>query len=157
MGSSKRNILEIERNKTIAETLVRIRFPARKCHLKQRHVLRQKLCHVDIHQRPQQQNALHLIRVLQLQVPRGSQHRLHRPHAVVVVMLGGQLLRAQTVGGHDLLGQTVGENRRLSAEKLRVQPRKNALYEYFAQGIVHKYLRDSIKPMEYNEISPMRQ
>lgn len=40
-----------------------------------------------------------------LQVARGREHRLHGPHAVVVVMLRGQLLRAQAVRGHDFHGQ----------------------------------------------------
>lgn len=36
-----------------------------------------------------------------LQVARGREHRLHGPHAVVVVMLRRQLLGAQAVSGHD--------------------------------------------------------
>lgn len=76
-------------------------------HLEQRHILRQELGHVDVHERPQQQHALHLLGVLELQVARRRQHRLDRPHAVVVVVLGGELFRAQSVGGHNLLGQTV--------------------------------------------------
>lgn len=79
------------------------------CHLKQRHILCQKLGHVYVHQRPQQQNALILLRVLQLQIPCCSQHRLHSSHAVVIVVLGRQLLGAQTVRGHDFLGQTVNK------------------------------------------------
>lgn len=62
------------------------------CHLKKRHILCQKLGHVDVHQRPKQQHALVLLWVLQLQIPCCRQHRLHSSHAIVVVVLGGKLL-----------------------------------------------------------------
>ena len=79
------------------------------CHLKQRNILCEKLGHVDVHQCPEQQHALVLLRVLQLQIPCCRQHRLHSSHTIVIVVLGGQLLGAQTVGGHNLLGQTVNK------------------------------------------------
>ena len=37
-----------------------------------------------------------------LQVAGSSEHRFDGSHAVVVVVLGGELLRAEAVGGHDL-------------------------------------------------------
>lgn len=39
---------------------------------------------------------------MHLQVASCGQHRLDGPHAVVIVVLGGQLLGAQAVRGHDL-------------------------------------------------------
>jgi len=36
-----------------------------------------------------------------LEVSSGSKHRLDSPHPVVVVMLGGQLLRTETISGHN--------------------------------------------------------
>ena len=48
------------------------------------------------------QNVLCLVFELELEVAGRRQHRLDRPHAVVVVVLGGELLRAQLVCGHNL-------------------------------------------------------
>ena len=43
-----------------------------------------------------------------LQVPSGSEYRLDGSHAVVVVVLRGELLRAQPVGGHNLDRERAG-------------------------------------------------
>eukprot|EP00976_Prorocentrum_cordatum_P087389 1186881-Prorocentrum_minimum.AAC.1 len=57
--------------------------------------------HVD--DGPQHQHVLVLVGVGALQVAGSAQHGNHGAHAVVVVVLRGELLRAQLVGGHDLL------------------------------------------------------
>lgn len=75
-------------------------------HLKKRDILSQELGQVDIKQGPQQQDTLVLLWVLELQVASSSEHRLDSAHAVVIVMLRGELLRAQAVGCHNLLGET---------------------------------------------------
>lgn len=80
--------------------------PQTMAYLKQRDILSQELGQVDIQQCPEQQDALVLLWVLELQVAGGREHRLDGPHAVVIVMLGGKLLRAQAVGRHNLLGET---------------------------------------------------
>ena len=67
--------------------------------------LGQELGQVDVVDGLEEQHGLFLIHVLQLQVPCCRQHRLHCSHAIVVVMLGWQLLWAQGVGGHNLVGQ----------------------------------------------------
>ena len=54
--------------------------------------LGQELGQVDVVDGLEEQHGLFLIHVLQLQVPCRRQHRLHCSHAVVVVMLGRQLL-----------------------------------------------------------------
>lgn len=77
----------------------------RGAYLEQRDILSQELGQVDIEQGAEQQDTLVLLRVLELEVAGGGEHGLDRAHAVVVVMLGGQLLRAQAVRRHDLLGQ----------------------------------------------------
>lgn len=74
-------------------------------HLEQRHILSQELGQVDVQQGPEQQDALVLLGVLELEVAGGGEHRLDSAHAVVIVVLRGELLRAQAVGGHDLLGE----------------------------------------------------
>ena len=40
--------------------------------------------------------------IMYLEVGSGSEHRLYGSHAVVVVVLGGELFRAQSVGGDNL-------------------------------------------------------
>lgn len=76
-------------------------------HLKQWHILWQKLGHVDIHQGSQQQHVFVLIGVLKPEISGCSQHRLHSSHTIIIVVLRGQLLRAQTIRSHDFLGETV--------------------------------------------------
>lgn len=61
-------------------------------YLEQGDILSQELGQVDIEQGPEQEDALVLLRVLELQVAGGGEHGLDRTHAVVVVVLGGQLL-----------------------------------------------------------------
>ena len=74
--------------------------------LKQRKIMGQKLGQVDIIDGPQQEHTLVLLWVLEFQVPCSSKDRLDGPHAIVVVVLGGKLLRTQPVGG-DYLGRQV--------------------------------------------------
>lgn len=81
--------------------------------------LGQELGQVDIVDGFEEQNRLVLIHVLQLEVSSCRQHRLHGTHAVVVMMLGRQLLRAQCVGGNNLVGQaahTGGMQREFKAQ-----------------------------------------
>lgn len=48
------------------------------------------------------QYVLILIRILELEVSCSHEHGFDSPHAVVVMELGGKLLRAQPVGHHNL-------------------------------------------------------
>lgn len=43
-----------------------------------------------------------------LEISSSGQHRLDSSHSVIVMVLGGQLLRAQSVDGHDLHRQRTG-------------------------------------------------
>jgi hypothetical protein len=78
--------------------------------------VRQELGQVDVNDRSQHDDVLVLVGILELQVARSGEHRLDGPHAVVVVMLRAQLLRAQAIRGHDLNGQRSRIN-----ETVRVQ------------------------------------
>lgn len=75
-------------------------------HLKKRDILSQELGQVDVKQGPQEQDTLILFWVLELEVASGSEHRLDSAHAIVIVVLRGELLRAQAVSCHNLLGKT---------------------------------------------------
>ena len=72
--------------------------------------LSQEFGQVDIFDGSENQYALILIRVFQLEVSSGSQHGLDGPHPVVVVMLGGEQLGAETVGGDDLARQAASNH-----------------------------------------------
>ena len=72
--------------------------------------LRKELGQVDVHDGLQQQLSLVLVKVLELQVSSCSQHRLDCPHAVVVVVLGGQQFRAEAVCCNDFPRQTAGDS-----------------------------------------------
>lgn len=74
-------------------------------HLEQRDILSQELGQVDVQQGPEEQDALVLLWVPELEVAGGGEHGLDGTHAIVVMVLRGELLRAQAVGGHDLLGE----------------------------------------------------
>ena len=76
--------------------------------LEERHVEGEELGEVDVADGPEHEDGLQLLRVLPLQVAGSHQHREHRAHPVVVVLLRGELLAAELVGGHDLLGQGAG-------------------------------------------------
>ena len=65
--------------------------------------LSEKLWQVYIIDGPEKKDALLRVRQLQFEVPRSHQHRLDGPHPVVVVVLGGELLRAQPVHCHNLV------------------------------------------------------
>eukprot|EP00976_Prorocentrum_cordatum_P062115 1176584-Prorocentrum_minimum.AAC.3 len=66
------------------------------------HVVREELAEVDVDDGAEHEHKLVLVRVLALHVCRRAQYRHHRAHAVVVVVLGGELLGAELVGGDDL-------------------------------------------------------
>eukprot|EP00962_Isochrysis_galbana_P010416 scaffold2872_cov112-Isochrysis_galbana.AAC.17 len=70
--------------------------------LEKRHVVGEELGQVDVKNRAEHQDVLILIRKGTLQVAGCSKDGHHSAHAVVVVVLCGQLLRAQFVGLHDL-------------------------------------------------------
>jgi len=69
----------------------------------------EKLGHVNVHDGLEQQNRLILFGILEFEIAGGRQHRFDSSHAVVVVVLRGQLLRAQLVRRHDLLCQTASD------------------------------------------------
>ena len=75
---------------------------AQQCHLPSTPYLRQEFGQVDIHDGLEQQHRLILLRILQFEVSCCRQHRLDSPHTIVVVVLGGQQFRAQSVGGYNL-------------------------------------------------------
>lgn len=56
-------------------------------YLKQRDILSQELGQIDIKQGPEQQDTLILLRVFELQIASGSEHRLDRSHAIIIMML----------------------------------------------------------------------
>ena len=70
--------------------------------VEERHVVCQELGQVDVEYAAQDEYVLALVRVLELEVAGGGQHRLDGAHAVVVVVLGRELLGAQLVDGDDL-------------------------------------------------------
>lgn len=51
------------------------------------------------------------MRWVHLEVASGGQHRLDGPHAVVIVVLGGELLRAQAIRGHDFHREGAGSDK----------------------------------------------
>mmetsp|Transcript_77794 Transcript_77794/g.204271 ORF Transcript_77794/g.204271 Transcript_77794/m.204271 type:complete len:675 (-) Transcript_77794:3855-5879(-) len=71
--------------------------------IKQRKVVTEELRHVHISQGSQEDLPLALVRVLPLVETCCLNHRLHSPHAVVVVALRGELLTAQLEGHNHLL------------------------------------------------------
>lgn len=73
--------------------------------MKQRQVVAEELREVDVDDRAQHQDVFALVGVLELEVAGRRQHRLDRPHTVVVVTLRRKLFRAQPIRRHDLKGQ----------------------------------------------------
>ena len=76
--------------------------------LEQRHVLGEELAQVHVDDGPEHQDVFVLIRKPSLEVTRRAKHRHHRAHAVIVVVLGGELLGAELVALHDLRGAVAG-------------------------------------------------
>lgn len=66
------------------------------------------LWQIDIVDWLEHQDFLSLFWVFQLQISGGCKDRFDSPHAVVVVMLGRQLLWTQSVCGYDFSGHTSG-------------------------------------------------
>lgn len=104
-------------------------------YLEQRDILSQELGQVDIEQGAEQQDTLVLLRVLELEVAGGGEHGLDCAHAVVVVMLGGQLLRAQAVRRHDLLGQAGRAETGLQAAARPAPPGPAPSEAWLARGL----------------------
>lgn len=76
--------------------------------LKQDSVVFKKLWQIAVSQRSDQHDIFVLVRVLSLQRPSHHQHRLQSSHAKVVMVLLGELFRAQLVHLGHLLGQVLG-------------------------------------------------
>ena len=73
--------------------------------VEQRHVRRQELGEVHVLERDEHEHGFVLVRELELDRPRRSQHRDDGAHAVIIVALRRKLLRAQFVRRHELDGE----------------------------------------------------
>mmetsp|Transcript_24770 Transcript_24770/g.85502 ORF Transcript_24770/g.85502 Transcript_24770/m.85502 type:complete len:202 (+) Transcript_24770:5936-6541(+) len=71
--------------------------------VEEREVVREELWDVDVLERAKQESLFLLVGRRLLQVAGGGDDRLHRAHAVVVMVLARELLGAQTERGHHLL------------------------------------------------------
>ena len=99
--------------------------------LEQRHVVAQELAQVDVDDRAKHELVLVVLGVPPLQIPRRAKHSHHRAHAVVVVVLRRELLRAQLVALHDL---------RRAVPRLEVPERvQNDLADHRVVGDHHRH------------------
>jgi len=65
--------------------------------------LGKKLGEIDVHDGLEEEDSLVLVRELEFEVASSRQNGLDGTHAVVIMMLGRQLLRAQLICCNDLL------------------------------------------------------
>jgi hypothetical protein len=70
----------------------------------------------EIHTEPYQ-DVFGLVWKLELEVASSRQHSLDGSHPIIIVELGGQLLRAQAIGGDDLDGQHTGDEETKGVER----------------------------------------